>query len=357
MPAPIVGRAIRWGIMGSGRIASDMTRVLTQLPNTEVVAAGSRSAETAELFAGRFGIPKAHGSYAALAADADCDVVYVATPSMRHVQDSIMCLEGGRAVLCEKAMAPSAAEATRVLNVAREKELFFLHGVWSRFFPAMAAIRDAIRSGAIGDVVSAHASFGQDDGAGQASATLETGIYCAQFLQWAMDGDAPESIEGVVAELHRESGLDQHVAALLRFPGNRVGTLECSLKNPTARVGVVNGTEGVIRVPFPFWCPTEFSLQRMSGLGSQDFGPETKRSFPLPDIEGDFNYVNSQGLAYQAEEVNRCLAEGLTQTPKFDARECFSVMQVLSDIRNRAGGDEAIQAAKDKKTIQGSGYS
>ena len=186
MPAPIVGRAIRWGIMGSGRIASDMTRVLTQLPNTEVVAAGSRSAETAELFAGRFGIPKAHGSYAALAADADCDVVYVATPSMRHVQDSIMCLEGGRAVLCEKAMAPSAAEATRVLNVAREKELFFLHGVWSRFFPAMAAIRDAIRSGAIGDVVSAHASFGQDDGAGQASATLETGIYCAQFLQWAM---------------------------------------------------------------------------------------------------------------------------------------------------------------------------
>ncbi|KAH8055589.1 D-xylose 1-dehydrogenase [Aureococcus anophagefferens] len=322
MPAPIVGRAIRWGIMGSGRIASDMTRVLTQLPNTEVVAAGSRSAETAELFAGRFGIPKAHGSYAALAADADCDVVYVATPSMRHVQDSIMCLEGGRAVLCEKAMAPSAAEATRVLNVAREKELFFLHGVWSRFFPAMAAIRDAIRSGAIGGVVSAHASFGQDDGAGQASATLETGIYCAQFLQWAMDGDAPD------------------------------------LKNPTARVGVVNGTKGVIRVPFPFWCPTEFSLQRMSGLGSQDFGPETKRSFPLPDIEGDFNYVNSQGLAYQAEEVNRCLAEGLTQTPKFDARECFfSVMQVLSDIRNRAGGDEAIQAAKDKKTIQGSGYS
>ncbi|KAH8086239.1 D-xylose 1-dehydrogenase [Aureococcus anophagefferens] len=304
MPAPIVGRAIRWGIMGSGRIASDMTRVLTQLPNTEVVAAGSRSAETAELFAGRFGIPTAHGSYAALAADADCDV----------------------------AMAPSAAEATRVLNVAREKELFFLHGVWSRFFPAMAAIRDAIRSGAIGDVVSAHASFGQDDGAGQASATLETGIYCAQFLQWAMDGDAPESIEGVVAELHKESGLDQHVAALLRFPGNRVGTLECSLKNPTARVGVVNGTKGVIRVPFPFWCPTEFSLQRMSGLGSQDFGPETKRSFPLPDIEGDFNYVNSQGLAYQAEEV-------------------------LSDIRNRAGGDEAIQAAKDKKTIQGSGYS
>jgi len=260
-------------------------------------------------------------------------------------------------VLCEKAMAPSLQEAKKVVDKAMDKNRFFLHGVWSRFFPAMSEIRKTLQSGVIGDVYAAHASFGQNDGAGQASATLETGIYCAQFLQWAMDGDAPESIEGVVAELHKESGLDQHVAALLRFPGNRVGTLECSLKNPTARVGVVNGTEGVIRVPFPFWCPTEFSLQRMSGLGSQDFGPETKRSFPLPDIEGDFNYVNSQGLAYQAEEVNRCLAEGLTQTPKFDARECFSVMQVLSDIRNRAGGDEAIQAAKDKKTIQGSGYS
>ncbi|KAK7230418.1 D-xylose 1-dehydrogenase [Aureococcus anophagefferens] len=324
MPAPIVGRAIRWGIMGSGRIASDMTRVLTQLPNTEVVAAGSRSAETAELFAGRFGIPKAHGSYAALAADADCDVVYVATPSMRHVQDSIMCLEAAACGALREGHG-AVRRATRVLNVAREKELFFLHG---------------------------------DDGAGQASATLETGIYCAQFLQWAMDGDAPESIEGVVAELHKESGLDQPRRALLRFPGNRVGTLECSLKNPTARVGVVNGTKGVIRVPFPFWCPAGVLPPAHVGPRVPGLWAETKRSFPLPDIEGDFNYVNSQGLAYQAEEVNRCLAEGLARDAQVRPRECFSVMQVaLRHPQPCGGGDEAIQAAKDKKTIQGSGYS
>mmetsp|Transcript_68573 Transcript_68573/g.190948 ORF Transcript_68573/g.190948 Transcript_68573/m.190948 type:complete len:134 (+) Transcript_68573:4860-5261(+) len=81
-------------------------------------------------------------------------------------------------------------------------KLFFLHGVWSRFFPAMSELRRVIDSGEIGEVVSAHASFCQNDGAGACSATLETGIYCAQFIQWAMGGVAPESVEGVNFRLH-----------------------------------------------------------------------------------------------------------------------------------------------------------
>ena len=82
-------------------------------------------------------------------------------------------------MLCEKSMAPSAAEAERVLDYARRQRLFFCHGVWSRFFPAMAEIREVIESGAIGEVRSVHCSFCQADGAGACSATLETGVYCA----------------------------------------------------------------------------------------------------------------------------------------------------------------------------------
>lgn len=332
-----MGRAVRWGIMGTGTIATDMTRVLKALPKTEVVAVGSRSAEGAERFGSAWGIERRHGSYEALAGDAGVDVVYVATPSARHVEDSLLCLGAGRHVLCEKAMAPSQAEAARVVAAARAGDRFFLHGVWSRFFPAMAALRETIESGAVGDVVSAHASFGQNDGAGHASATLETGIYCAQFLQWAFGGAAPEAVEGVTASLHEGSGLDQHVGALLKFPGGGVGTFECSLRHPTPRGATICGTKGVITVPFPFWCPTEYTVQTMGGLGSQDWGdPETRR-FPLPEIPGPFNFVHSEGLAYEAEEVNACLRDGKTESAKFDDRECLAVMAVLSEIRARWG--------------------
>jgi dihydrodiol dehydrogenase / D-xylose 1-dehydrogenase (NADP) len=340
-PAP-TERTIRWGICGTGTIASDFVTVLKHLPATEVAAVGSRSQASADRFGDRFGVAagKRYANYAALAADASLDVVYVATPSARHVEDSLMFLEAGRAVLCEKAMAPNSAETARVLECARARGLFFLHGVWSRFFPAMAKIREIIDSGKIGRVVSAHASFCQNDGAGACSATLETGIYCAQFLQWAFGGAAPLRVGGVTHDLDAASGHDVHVGALLAFPGGGVGTFECSLRHPSPRSAEICGTEGVIRVPFPFWCPTKVSSQRMTGLGSQTWESEETHSFalPLPEAEtgltaGDFNFVNSQGLAYEAAEVNRCLRAGLTETPLFSSAECASVMAIISDIR------------------------
>ena len=116
-------RTIRWGVMGTGTIASDFVRVLKAVPGAEVAAIGSRTQERASEFAAALGVEDAccYGDYAALAADDTLDIVYVATPSARHVDDSIMCLTAGRAVLCEKSMASTADEAERVLQLARSK--------------------------------------------------------------------------------------------------------------------------------------------------------------------------------------------------------------------------------------------
>ena len=108
-------------------------KVLQALPNCEVAAVGSRSDEGANRFGDAHNISGRHGSYEALARDDSLDIVYVATPSMRHVDDSLLCLEAGRHVLCEKAMAPSLQEAKRVVDKAVAKDRFFLHGVWSVF--------------------------------------------------------------------------------------------------------------------------------------------------------------------------------------------------------------------------------
>ena len=335
-------RPVRWGVMGTGTIASDFVRVLKSLPDVEVAAIGSRTAEKAETFASVAGVSSAalHPTYEDLVADDTLDIVYIATPSSRHVEDSLACLEAGRAVLCEKSMAGTAEEAARVLEKARSQELFFLHGVWSRFFPAMAELRRVIESGAIGEVCSVHASFCQNDGAGSCSAMAETGIYCAQFLLWVYGGVSP-TVQGVAYSLDPQTGHDTHVSANLQWPCGGVGSFECSLRHPSPRSATICGTKGVIEVPFPFWCPDRFTVQTMDGLGSQTFGKRDEHIFPLPEIdapgsadaERDFNFVNSQGLRYEAAEATRCLREGALESELFSSDECLRVMQLVSEIR------------------------
>lgn len=340
---------VRWAIMGTGSIANDMVQILKQLPNTEVLAVGSRSPEGAKRFGDRWGIPRQYGTYEEAASDKDVDVCYIATPSLRHPQDCLLAIKNGKAVLCEKSMAPNHVVAKEVLDAAKDANLLFVHGVWSRFFPAMKKVREIIDSGEIGSVRSARASFCQNDGAGSCSALLETGIYCAQFLQWALadpneangeEGAGPV-VKGACATTH-ESGNDEHVTAIIEFPGKKIGSFECSLAHCSDRSATIYGSAGVIDIPFPFWCPTKVKVTKMTGLGSQQWSEPEIHEFSLPsDIEAlttdngeapGFNFVNSQGLAYEAGEVNRCFREGLIESPSFPTQQCIEILRLISDI-------------------------
>ncbi|KAL3767926.1 hypothetical protein ACHAWO_001822 [Cyclotella atomus] len=347
-------RNINWAILGTGSIANDMVQILKQLPNTTVLAVGSRTPESANRFGQKWDIPRCV-SYEEACSDADIDVVYIATPSVRHPDDCKMALKYGKAILCEKSMAPDHLVAQSILDKAKSINVLCVHGVWSRFFPAMAKIRQIIQSGDIGEVRSARASFCQNDGAGCCSALAETGIYCAQFLQWVLEDDEVTGgngpiVKGATQTLH-ENGFDEHVTAIIEFPGKKIGTFECSLAHTSERSATVYGTKGVIDVCFPFWCPTQVKVTKMTGLGSQQWSEPEVHNFPLPsDIlplmtsdtgEGGctkpgFNFVNSQGLAYEAAEVNRCVREGLIQTSLFSSAQCVEILRLISDIREYA---------------------
>mmetsp|Transcript_12240 Transcript_12240/g.15265 ORF Transcript_12240/g.15265 Transcript_12240/m.15265 type:complete len:365 (+) Transcript_12240:157-1251(+) len=348
-------KTIRWCILGTGAIATDMVQILLQLPSTTVLAVGSRTQSSADRFANRWGIPRRYSSYADATADPDVDVVYVATPSLRHVEDCLLALKNGKAVLCEKSMAPDVESAGVVLEEARKRGLLFVHGVWSRFFPVMAVLREVIGAGRIGEVRSARASFCQADGAGSCSALLETGIYCAQFLQWVLQeedgsgGGRPIVRGGCRTRCGGEEGNDEHVSALLEFPGKKFGSFECSLAHCSERSAAVYGTKGVIEVPFPFWCPTKIRVTEMTGSASQTWSateeievalPEGVEALPVKtpgegEAEGHvpgFHFVNSQGLTYEAAEVNRCLREGLTESPKLTSDQCLDILRIISEI-------------------------
>ena len=106
-------RPIRWGILGTGKIAVLFATGLQSVPDAEIAAVGSRTQEAADAFGDRFAIPRRHGSYEALAADPDVDVIYVATPHPLHAENSLLCLEAGKAVLCEKPFALNAQQAAK----------------------------------------------------------------------------------------------------------------------------------------------------------------------------------------------------------------------------------------------------
>jgi predicted dehydrogenase len=148
---------LRWGIIGTGGIARAFAADLELTGSGTVAAVGSRSLEKARAF----GFGRAHGSYEALVADPDVDVVYVATPHPMHHANARLALEAGKPVLVEKAFTMNADEAKDLVSLARERELFLMEAMWTRFLPHMAEIRRLIADGALGEIVTVLADHGQ----------------------------------------------------------------------------------------------------------------------------------------------------------------------------------------------------
>ncbi len=153
-------KPIRWGVLGTGTIANKFCNGLVTLPDAKLAAVGSRTLANANSFGDRFNVPKRHGSYAELARDPEVDVIYVATPHTLHLENALLCLENGKAVLCEKPFTINAQQARQAIAAARSRGLFLMDAMWSRFFPMMVELRRMLAEGVIGDVRMLSADFG-----------------------------------------------------------------------------------------------------------------------------------------------------------------------------------------------------
>src|SRR5258708_1236017 len=152
--------SLRWGILGTGSIAHTFAEGLRALPDAELVGIGSRTREAAASFAARFGVAHAYGSYRELAEAANVDVVYIATPNIRHKEDCLFCIDAGKAVLCEKPFAMNAADGQEIVDRGRGAGLFFMEAMWMRFIPLIQKAREIVRRGDIGAPCLLLADFG-----------------------------------------------------------------------------------------------------------------------------------------------------------------------------------------------------
>ena len=321
-----MAKRVRWGIIGTGSIARQFTAGLQVLPQAELVAVGSRTQARADAFGEDFEVRHRFASYEALAHCPDVDVVYVATPHVYHSANSILALRAGKAVLCEKPFTVSSRQAEEVIRCARERKLFLMEAMWTRFLPLMAKVRELVAEGAIGEVRMLEVDFGarcELDPQGRLSnlelgggSLLDVGVYCVAFSFMLLG--PPAELTGF-AHIG-ETGVDEHAAWVFRYGGGELALCSSSHRTSTPMEARVNGTAGQIRIHSPWWCPTGMTVS-IEGKEPQQM------EFPL---EGN-------GMNYEAAAVMECLERGLLEHELMPLDETLQIMQTMDALRAQWG--------------------
>lgn len=155
-------KKIRWGIMGTGRIAGkfcDMLLKLAEKEALEIYAVGSRNIEKAREFGARYGIAECYGSYEELVQDPKVDLVYVATPIGCHYDDVRLCLEAGKHVLCEKTLTEESDQAGALYELSQQEQLFLMEAMWMKCHPVFQKIQEWYRAGMLGEIQGVECEF------------------------------------------------------------------------------------------------------------------------------------------------------------------------------------------------------
>jgi len=287
----------------------------------------SRSQSSADRFAAQFDIPHAHASYEALAADRDVDIVYVATPHPMHFANARMALDAGKHVLIEKPFTLNAAQAEEIVALAEAKGLVAMEAMWTRFLPHMIRVREIVASGALGSirsVIADHMLDLPDDPAHRLNALelgggalLDLGIYPISFA-WDILGE-PQSIQATAT--FRQTGADAPVATLFKYASGAIAvTLSASDSAGPNRATII-GTEGRIEIDPVWYKPSSFRVFDNQNRVTEEFGTR----------------VEGLGRQFQADEIERLIAAGLTAGELMPPAESVAIMRTLDTIRGQIG--------------------
>lgn len=316
-----MGHRVRWGILGPGSIARKFATGLKSVDGAELAAVASRTKGSAEAFAAEFGVPRAHVGYENLAADPQVDVIYVATPHPMHADNAILCLNAGKAVLCEKPLTMNAAQAQQIIAAARATKVFCMEAMWTRFVPSTRRLQKLLADGAIGEVRMVMADFGYrsnyDPKSRQLAPALGGGglldVGCYPISLASMILGNPTSITGL-ADIGR-TGVDEQSAAVLGYDDGRLAVIACAVLTETPGEASILGTKGRIRLEKGWWHGSRMVLTR---------GGKTE-VIDEPSTGNGFNY--------EAEEVARCLAAGKTESQLMPLDESLQIMRTMDSLR------------------------
>lgn len=316
---------VRWGILATGHIAESFADDLALVEGSELAAVGSRRLDAATDFARRHSsAARAHGSYEELVADPDVDIIYVATPHSRHLEDVMLCFEAGKAVLCEKALTMNLADTQTLVDEARKRGLFFAEAMWMRANPNIRRARQLAADGACGTIgqVRAELGFAAGDDVARlwdpalgASALLDIGIYPLTFAHLILGEPVDIAAAGVLSD----RGIDINAGATMTYANGAVASIAWNQVAQTDNRASIAGDDGLIEIPARFHHPTNFSYAR----------GESVETISEPVI--------GRGYAHEIIEVADCLRAGQTESALLPLDETVSIMKQMTEILSQLG--------------------
>ncbi|MHB8826295.1 MAG: Gfo/Idh/MocA family protein [Acidimicrobiales bacterium] len=312
---------LRWGVIGTGRIARTFASDLSFIDDGTIAAVGSRTLSVAQRFAAEFGVDAAHGSYEELVEDPGVEAVYVATPHPMHYANARLALEAGKPVLVEKAFTMTVDEAVDLVAIARRRGLFLMEAMWTRFLPHIEALREIVRSGELGEIVEVIADHGkwfEQDPTSRlfapelgGSAMLDLGVYPVSFASMILG--TPTRVVAMVTPAF--SGVDAIASAVLGYGTGAQAIVTCTSSARSATRASVVGTQGRVEIEGDFYAPSSLLIIPRSG--------DPRRM--------DF-VTQGRGLQYQASHVASLIAAGRTESDVMPLDESIAVMGTMRRI-------------------------
>lgn len=316
---------IRWGILGTGRIARKFCDTLKELPQALICAVGSRSPETAERFGMEYGIAHCYGSYEELAQDKDVDIIYVATPIACHYENVKLCLNAGKHVLCEKAFTQNVAEAEELYHLAQEKNLFLMEAMWTKCHPVFRKVMEWKEQGKFGEIQAVEAKFytcattehrlmkNRAQGGSLYDLTIYPLTYACALLGYEPERISALAVKGGdevdVMESIQLSYADGHFASL-------TGGLSCERQVSL----YIHGTKARVLINREFF----FQAQRVVLLDWQNQ--------PIEEFEEPFAI---SGYEYEAREAMECVSRGSATSSLVPMEETIQVIKLMEECRRQ----------------------
>ncbi len=318
-------KTYKWGIIGPGKIAGKFSEDLAKVPGAELYAVASRDKGRAEEFAEKYKFSQSYGSYEELAQDKEVDIIYIATPHVFHCENTLLCLRNKKAVLCEKPFAMNSEEVSKMIEAAKEHNVFLMEGMWTVFLPHYQYLLEKIKSREFGKLLNLKADFGfaapylpekrlYNKSLGGGS-LLDVGIYPV-FAALSLMG-VPEKVKAK-AEICN-TGIDESCIINFQYDTGAVASLDCAINNTTPTTASLTFEKATVTVKNRFHEPTSILIE-------QD-GKEKEIHFE----------VNSRGYNYEAAHVQQMLDEGRTESTVMSFQKSRELMGLLDLIRTRIG--------------------
>ncbi|MBP5589407.1 MAG: Gfo/Idh/MocA family oxidoreductase [Bacteroidales bacterium] len=319
-------RKYRWGIIAPGRMATNFTKALQTLENAELYAVASRSYEKAKNFASDFGFKKAYGSYEELAKDPNVDIIYITSPNKFHKEHTLMCLRNDKAVLCEKTFAANYSEVKEMVDMSESRKVFLMEALWSLYQPFYKKSKEFLQSGVLGEIIQLNGYFSyfpdpkrwhlKCDRSLNACSLHDIGIY--PVIDALTFIGVPDEILASAQFTH--TGSEKSFNALFNYKNGKFATIYSSYCT-NAGIGCLLMCE-----KGNMWVTRDRVMNQQVVV--EVFGEE-KQVF-------DYN-PPVMGYHWEAQEVMRCLDNGLIESPIVPHSFSIDVIKVLDEIRRKAG--------------------